>query len=77
MVGHQLQRYAGKDRHEHGYGLGHLDKVVRKFVQGLAVFGGDGNDPATAGLDFADVADDLVEQGVLGGDDHHGHVFVD
>ena len=77
VVGEQLQRHAGHDRHEHRDGLRDLDEVVRDFVERVAVLGRDGDDLATAGLDFTHVADDLVEEGVLRGDDHHRHVLVD
>ena len=77
MVGEELQRNAGDNRHEHRAGLRHYNEVVCDFVERVAVFRGDGDDFAAAGLDFADVADNLVEEGVFRGDDHDGHVLVD
>ena len=74
MVGEELQRDAGDDRHEHGDGVRDLDDVVGNLVERVAVLGGDRDDATAAGLDFAHVADDLVEQGVLRGDDDYGHV---
>ncbi len=77
MVGEQLQRDAGDNRHEHRAGLRHYNEVVCDFVERVAVFRGDGDDFTAAGLDFADVADNLVEERILRGDDHDRHVFVD
>ena len=62
MVGEQLERDASEDRHEHRAGLRDRDDVVCDFVERVAVFRCDGDDLTTAGLDFADVADDLVEE---------------
>ena len=77
MVGEQLQRDAGDNRHEHRACFRHYNEVVCNFVERVAVFRSDCDDLAAASLDFADVADDLVEQGVLRRDDHDRHVFVD
>ena len=77
MVGEQLERDAGENRHEHRAGLRDRDDVVCDFVERVAVFRRDGDDLAAAGLDFADVADNLVEERILRGDDHDRHVFVD
>ena len=62
MVGEELERNAGENRHEHRAGLRDRDDVVCDFVERVAVFRCDGDDLTTAGLDFADVADDLVEE---------------
>lgn len=62
MVGEELQRNAGDNRHEHRAGLRHYNEVVCDFVERVAVFRGDGDDFTAAGLDFADVADNLVEE---------------
>ena len=51
--------------------------MVRNLVERVAVLGRNRDDTATAGLDFADVADNLVEERILGSDDHDGHVLVD
>ena len=77
MVGEQLERNAGENRHEHRASLRDRDDVVSDFVKRVAIFRRDGDDLASASLDFADIADDLVEERILRGDDHDRHVFVD
>lgn len=77
VVGEQLERNAGENRHEHRAGLRDCDDVVSDFVKWVAIFRRDGDDLASASLDFADIADDLVEERILRGDDHDRHVFVD
>ena len=62
VIGEQLERDASENRHEHRAGLRDRDDVVCDFVERVAVFRCDGDDLTTAGLDFADVADDLVEE---------------
>ena len=77
VVGEQLERHAGHNRHEHGGGLRDCNQVVGDFVERVAVFGRNSDDLAATGLDFANVADHLVEQGILRGNHHDRHVFVD
>ena len=77
MVGKHLEGDGGEERLEAFKGAWQLDVFIGEGLDAGVAFGDDGDDAASACLDFLNVAHELVVEHVLRGDDHHGHLVVD